>query len=422
MTPFGRFASKAATSASLLAADRLDDELLRLADNAGGHYAVHFELPSAVGAAVDVSQTQLALRPIEHLAALHEAKLFCLADGHVLLVCHGKIPIDQVDGVIGKVRSSCLTAVAGWEWDGAEQADADWFDLSQPEDVERLRSLTAAWKAKTRRQGLAPAAAVRGASPSRSLNAEELAAICQRLELADLTAVVRQQTALTLRCDAAPAPLLRETYISMHDLRALIAPGVDMAASNWLFRYLTEILDRRMLDFVTGQRLACGPVPISLNLNLASLTTSVFNRFLDIHGKNVAKPILEIQLVDLLAHGAVLAKMRQSFEAQGYKILIDGFTPPTLQALDVSAVRPDFVKIWWREDAPTMFPDPSVSGLRETLERIGTDSIILARAESEQAVRWGVGHGIRRFQGRFIDRLVGALADKCARGRGSGEH
>jgi EAL domain-containing protein (putative c-di-GMP-specific phosphodiesterase class I) len=243
----------------------------------------------------------------------------------------------------------------------------------------------------------------------RSLNADDLGAICQRVEQADLAAVVRQQTALDIRPDAGAVPLFRETYVSMRNLRALVAPGIDMFASGWLFRYLTEILDRRMLEFVTGQALASDPVPISLNLNIASLETPNFKRFLDVHDAASSKPIIEIQLVDLLANGAVFAKIRPSLQAQGHRILIDGLTPLTLQVIDVSGVRADLVKIWWREDAPMLFPSRRVSGLREVIDRLGRERVILARAESEQALQWGVEHGIRRFQGRLVDRLLGAL-------------
>ena len=105
-------------------------------------------------------------------------------------------------------------------------------------------------------------------------------------------------------------------------------------------------------------------------------------------------------------------------QAQGYRILIDGLTPLTLQVIDVSALRSDFVKIWWREDALAIFPARHVSGLRDVINRIGRERVILARAESEQALEWGVEHGIHQFQGRFVDRLLGALAGKGVRDLG----
>jgi EAL domain-containing protein (putative c-di-GMP-specific phosphodiesterase class I) len=386
----------------LTAEDHLHDTLRRLAGCGSGFYAVHLHLARGVHSR---ERWRLALRPLELLASLYDARLFCLSDGHVILVCNSAVPVDQVDVAIGKVRSGFLDGAGNWTWDGKE--DGDWYDLAQAEDFGRLLSLAETWAAKASRAvsrvGAPEAPAVR------SLNADDLGAICQRVEQADLAAVVRQQTALDIRPDAGAVPLFRETYVSMRNLRALVAPGIDMFASGWLFRYLTEILDRRMLEFVTGQALASDPVPISLNLNIASLETPNFKRFLDVHDAASSKPIIEIQLVDLLANGAVFAKIRPSLQAQGHRILIDGLTPLTLQVIDVSGVRADLVKIWWREDAPMLFPSRRVSGLREVIDRLGRERVILARAESEQALQWGVEHGIRRFQGRLVDRLLGAL-------------
>jgi hypothetical protein len=61
-----------------------------------------------------------------------------------------------------------------------------------------------------------------------------------------------------------------------------------------------------------------------------------------------------------------------------------------------------------------LFPARRVSGLREAITRLGRERVILARAESEQALEWGIEHGIRRFQGRLVDRLLGALAGRGA--------
>jgi EAL domain-containing protein (putative c-di-GMP-specific phosphodiesterase class I) len=394
------------------AEDQLHDSLRRLAGCGSGFYAVHLCLARATGNVHGFDRMRLALRPLELLASLYDARLFCLCDGHLVLVCNNAVPVDQVDVAISKVRSGFFDGVENWNWDctwdGKE--DADWYDLAQAEDLERLLSLTAAWSAKANRV-VSPTGAPK-APAVRSLKAEDLGAICQRVEHADLAAVVRQQTALDIRPDAATVPLFRETYVSMQDLRALVAPGIDMFASGWLFRYLTEILDRRMLEFVTGQALASGPVPISLNINIASLETPGFKRFLDAHDTAISKPIFEIQLVDLLANGAIFAESRESLQARGHKILIDGLSPLTLQVIDVSVLRSDLVKIWWREDAPTLFPARPVSGLREMIDRLGRERVILARAESEQALEWGVEHGIRRFQGRLVDRLLGALSGR----------
>lgn len=394
------------------AEDHLHDTLLRVAGCAAGFYAVHLPITRAAGAVAGLERLRVALRPLELLASTHDAKLFCLSGGDIVLVCKASVPVDQVDAAIGKTRSLYLDLTEDWTWDGDEDPESDWYDLAQAEDLERLLSLSAAWAAAARRSRAAPAAIGEANSRIRCLKAADLGAICQRVEQADLHAVVRQQTAVDVLLDSPPVPLFRETYVSMQDLHALVAPGIDMFASGWLFRYLTEILDRRMLDHIAGQAITQGQAPISLNLNISSLSSPSFKQVLDRYDGAANKPIIEIQLVDLLANSLAFARIRQSLQQRGHRILIDGLTPLTLQVIDVSALSSDFVKIWWREDARTLFPARRVSGLRDVIDRVGRERVILARAQSEQALEWGVEHGIRRFQGRFVDRLLDALAGK----------
>lgn len=393
------------------AEDRLHDSLLRLAGCAAGFYAVHVPMACAPGAVGGLERRGGALRPLELLVTVHEAKLFCLSTGDVVLVCKDSVPVDQVDAAVSEARALPLESIERRGWDGQQDPEAEWYDLAQAEDLERLLSLAAAWAATARRGRAVPVGGEEVARV-RCLKAEDLGAICQQVEKADLGAMVRQQTALDVLLDAPPVPLFRETYVSMQDLNALVAPGIDMFASKWLFRYLTEILDRRMLDSIAEWAIADGSVPISLNLNISSLGSPSFKQFLDRCGMATSKPIVEIQLVDLLANSLAFAKIRQSLQERGYRILIDGLTPLTLQAVDVFALRPDFVKIWWQQDAPTLFPPHRVSGLRDVIDRIGRERVILARTQSEQALEWGLEHGIRRFQGQFVDRLLDALAGK----------
>src|SRR5512134_1386459 len=187
-------------SSELTAEDHLYDALRRWAGCGSGFYAVHLRLARTAGNGHGLERVRLALRPLELLASAYDARLFCLSDGHVVLVCNSEVPVDQVDVAISKARSGLLEGGENWAWDCTsnceENPDTDWYDLTQAEDLGRLLSLAAAWSAKTRRSASPSAAAETPAV--RSLNAEDLGAICQRVEQADLAAVVRQQTALDI--------------------------------------------------------------------------------------------------------------------------------------------------------------------------------------------------------------------------------
>ena len=47
-----------------------------------------------------------------------------------------------------------------------------------------------------------------------------------------------------------------------------------------------------------------------------------------------------------------------------------------------------------------------LSELREVIARTGKDGVILARVDTEKAIKWGIGIGVSRFQGYVIDKLV----------------
>jgi hypothetical protein len=78
----------------LTAEDHLHDSLRRLAGCGSGSYAVHIQLARAAGNAQGLDRVRLALRPLELLASLYDARLFCLSNGHVVLVCNSAVPVD----------------------------------------------------------------------------------------------------------------------------------------------------------------------------------------------------------------------------------------------------------------------------------------------------------------------------------------
>jgi len=46
--------------------------------------------------------------------------------------------------------------------------------------------------------------------------------------------------------------------------------------------------------------------------------------------------------------------------------------------------------------------------LRDAIARIGPARLVLHRTDTDAAIRWGVANGIRRFQGRQVDAMLGA--------------
>jgi len=91
-------------------------------------------------------------------------------------------------------------------------------------------------------------------------------------------------------------------------------------------------------------------------------------------------------------------------------VLVDGVNPMSLQFFDPANLRPDFIKVAWGKDFESETDDDGrLKMFRETVQNAGAESMILARVDSEKAVKWGLALGISRFQGYFIDKLFHAM-------------
>ena len=98
---------------------------------------------------------------------------------------------------------------------------------------------------------------------------------------------------------------------------------------------------------------------------------------------------------------------RDMLQDRGYRVIVDGVNPLAIQFFDPSTLKPDFIKIAWDKAFEDDADDAGrIKMFKETVRQAGKDSIVLARVDSEKAVKFGLGLGVSRFQGYFIDKLV----------------
>jgi EAL domain-containing protein (putative c-di-GMP-specific phosphodiesterase class I) len=150
-------------------------------------------------------------------------------------------------------------------------------------------------------------------------------------------------------------------------------------------------------------------VPISLNLNVRTVTAREFQGFHLSLGNTAAKMLIEIHVVDILADTREFAHARDLLRDLGYRVLIDGVSPLMPRHVNLEPLAPDLVKIWWSPAVLSAISDDHEQHLRELVAARGPENVILARTDSEQAVHWALPLGIRRFQGFFVDQLASAL-------------
>ncbi|HJO74555.1 MAG TPA: EAL domain-containing protein, partial [Rhodospirillales bacterium] len=184
-----------------------------------------------------------------------------------------------------------------------------------------------------------------------------------------------------------------------------------MFASPWLFQYLTETLDRRMLAVLGNRNFDGLPHTISLNLNVSTVLSRDFHKFHQAVGKNTAKVVVEMQVLDIFADMSTFGYARDSLQERGYRVVVDGLNPLALQFIDPGLLRSDFVKINWDKDYEGDVDPARQNDMRAVVTSTGADSVILARVDTEEAVKWGVALGISQFQGYFVDDLLEKIAD-----------
>lgn len=398
----------------------LVDRLNRLADNPTGYYAVHVHLSDLRPNNRQSQFLSIAARSFDNLISNADATLFRLSNADLVLICRD-VPVDDIDPYIEKVRSlfgeDPLTAT---ETNDFEDRFTTWYDLAHKEDFETFRQaarILADNAEKTAKRKAANDKEAQAQQAGDPIGARNLAALVERMKTSRIADLIRQQAAVQIGPKGTGTMVFREHFVSIGELKDRLAPEVNLFASAWLFQYLTEVLDRRLLAVMARKDYASMRDPISLNLNVGTVMSRDFQLFHKAVGEHAKKVVIEMQLIDIFADISAFNYARDTLQREGYRVLVDGLNPLSLQFFDPSDLKTDFIKIAWGAGYGAGGDEDRARELADLVKHAGRDSIILARVDSEDAVRWGLKLGISRFQGYFIDKLVTAMAQKTMRRR-----
>lgn len=245
----------------------------------------------------------------------------------------------------------------------------------------------------------------------RPITAGELDDIVAFLDEVDIGEIVKRQSVLNVNSQGKFSLRFQEFFVAVKDLNKYFNGKIDLVANQYLFQYLTTFLDKKTLQAFSSSELSLWPQSISLNLNLSSVFSKEFVYF----AKNFLRPdqtvIVETQMMDILNNIDLYLEAKDILHKGGHKILIDSVTPASLGMLNVEMLMPDMIKIFWE---PLLEYDTSNEYLKQTIQLLSQDNIILAKCDSQNAVKWGLGYGIRSFQGPFIDEIeVAHLRQMC---------
>lgn len=245
----------------------------------------------------------------------------------------------------------------------------------------------------------------------RQLTPQMLSKLQKVLSMADFSSLIRRQSVCAVIGRSAPQMLFDEVFVSIADLRDTLLPDVDLTANPWLFQYLTETLDKRVLASVSKHDDGSLINNFSMNLNVSTILSDEFLQFdEDINASMRSTIVLELQLADIFSDIKAFILAKTFAQYRGYKVCIDGITVDKLKYIDREQLGADLIKIIWH---PTFMDvineDKHFTDYVNKAERA---KMIICRVDDPQAVEVGNSLGINLYQGRYIQRLLSAQPRK----------
>ncbi len=217
--------------------------------------------------------------------------------------------------------------------------------------------------------------------------------------------LIRRQAGVRV-ANGGMALLYQEMGFSLAALEARIGLRLPAGADPYLFRHLARELDEQMLTALARDRLLVGQ-SVHLNLTLPSFASAGWSRLLPAASRSGMTLGIELQFMEVVADLAGFAKARDQLRAAGCSLVLAGVDHDTLLLAALERLEPDWVKLDWSPRLSRL-PGPQRSAVSGAMSRIGLDRVILQRAETEAALAWGLGAGIRCFQGRYVDTMLAA--------------
>ncbi|MDG1286872.1 MAG: hypothetical protein P8P30_04830 [Rickettsiales bacterium] len=359
-------------------------------------------------------QIKIAVNLIMDLMRENQGGIFVLGD-FTLIVAAKAVTKVQLDKVIFQLRYLFADDPLAYGIEGEENpAFCDIFDLSkQYAEFDMMARACMSRKIRTQQKDRderitedMPATSVEtGFTP------HMLASIERQLEKADLSRLLRRQPICAAVPDMTVRQVYDEFYINIQHLRQMLGTEANFFGNRALFKYLTQILDLRMLDMIrrgTGRYLE---KPISLNLNVDTLLSDTFVEFdKAIKPSTKVSIVIEIQLEDVFGDMASFMTAREMVQKMGYRVCLDGLTPLTFTQVDRSKLGFDLMKLLWNADIESDLNSKDNKELSAAIKKCGANRVILCRCDNREAVDYGQALGLSLFQGRFLDQLIDPTA------------
>jgi len=358
-------------------------------------------------------QIQIAVNLLSDLLLAHQGGVFLCADSTIVLLCRN-VTKGQIDRAIFQLRYLFMDDPLSYDMNGEENsAFCRVFDLGveYPEFYQFCRKKLAlsTHMGQQAERVARPSTAMETPAEvaAKTFTPTRLANVEHDLNKADLSRVLRRQPVCAVTTGYDVRKVFDEYYIHIAHLRQMLRVETDFFSNHWLFRYLTQLLDERMLALLTMSPLRYLDAPVSLNLNVETVLSRRFAEF-DAVIKPMVKAsiVIEIHIGDVFGDIAAFMAARNLLQKLGYKVCLDGLSVAALLQISRERLGFDLVKVQWNADLEPDLKTEENLDLMRSIKNCGQHRVILCRCDTQQAVGYGLAMGINLFQGRFLDRVL----------------
>jgi hypothetical protein len=297
--------------------------------------------------------------------------------------------------------------------DARQNRLSSWFDMNK--DYDKLlafamrQSTTSEKSVRKTLPELIAERELKRSNPERGapLTPGELGRAEDALARVDLSSFTRRQPVCAFVEDGKPEIIFTEVFVSIADLRETLMPRTDLTVNPWLFQRLTQTLDRRvMVQIARREDRTLLREGFSINVNVSTVLSDEFLTFDDDFAPSTQDVVLEMRLEDMFADPGSFAFARDFVTERGYRICVDGLNLNTFPYADPVRLGVAYSKLMWTPDLAAYTGTSQGQALKDLIRERKKGRTILARCDSEAAVKVGQQLGITLFQGRYVDGLV----------------
>lgn len=382
---------------------RLLDTIAKLRDTASGYYVVHFNFSRLSDHYKNEYQLKISANIINDILREGEGYVFVTYDFDIFVFCKGVLP-NVIKKMIFQLRYLYMDDQLAYQGESRENPDfcniyelklrwSDLFNIAKDklESLERI--------IEKENQPIMPV-------DDGILTPSKLANVEQELGKTSIASAFRIQPICAAKNDGFKT-IFSETYINIGALSNQLRTRVDLLSNRTLFRYITQILDRKMLEFISKNSRKYLQSALSINLNIETLLSQSFAEFDRVLEADFKKNVvIEIQVSDVFSDIQAFTAARKLLQDAGYRICLDGVTNLSFIQINRESLGFDLIKLYWNADLQSDLKRKQSKELSNAVKRCGANRVILARCDSKDAVYYGQSFGIALFQGRYIDSLV----------------